>query len=226
MMGMTTHERDRALSRLGQLREQFSGRLQQRLERLAELVERAQREPDTGALAEAISTAHRLAGTAGSYGYVDVGESVASLERALQIRERALGPGHPDVAQSLNNLGVVLKNLDRFEDAQAHYDRALQIRTDALEVPGEPAHPGIPDGEWIRLVVSDTGEGMSEETAERIFEPFFSTKDASKGTGLGLSTVYGIVQQSGGHIRVDTSPQRGTTFTILLPLGARESAAA
>ncbi|MGI9592742.1 MAG: PAS domain-containing hybrid sensor histidine kinase/response regulator, partial [Myxococcota bacterium] len=128
-----------------------------------------------------------------------------------------VGPVRVDpgqIEQLLVNLAVNAR------DAMPHGGR-LEIRTDALQVPGErAAHPGIPEGEWIRLMVSDTGEGMSEETAERIFEPFFTTKDSSKGTGLGLSTVYGIVQQSGGQIRVDTGPRRGTTFTIYLPRSA------
>jgi two-component system cell cycle sensor histidine kinase/response regulator CckA len=76
--------------------------------------------------------------------------------------------------------------------------------------------PNVP-GQYVRLNVSDTGLGIPDDIRSKIFDPFFTTKDLGKGTGLGLASVYGIVRQSGGTIRVDSEVNRGTTFTIHLP---------
>ncbi|MBI1946843.1 MAG: response regulator [Deltaproteobacteria bacterium] len=81
-------------------------------------------------------------------------------------------------------------------------------------------------GRVCRLVVADTGAGMTDEVRQRMFEPFFTTKAPGKGTGLGLSTVFGVTASLGGRIDVDSTPGRGSTFTVLLPLAAEGARAA
>jgi len=76
---------------------------------------------------------------------------------------------------------------------------------------------GITPGRWVRIDVTDTGPGMTDEVASHVFEPFFTTKDAGQGTGLGLAITYGIVQRAGGTVQLETRPGFGARFTIYLP---------
>src|SRR5439155_24021073 len=104
----------------------------------------------------------------------------------------------------------------------------ISIQTDRMELAAAQAQSsfGIDPGPYVRLRVRDTGGGIGPEVLQHIFEPFFTTKAPGRGTGLGLATVYGIVRQHGGCVRVDSELGHGTEFEILLPeVAAPEQAA-
>jgi PAS domain S-box-containing protein len=101
-------------------------------------------------------------------------------------------------------------------DAMPHGGE-FRMETGMANLPEMPENPARTNGRWVRLRISDTGCGMDDRTREHAFEPFFTTKGVGKGTGLGLSTVYGIVRQNDGEIRLSSAPGKGTTFDLYFP---------
>lgn len=140
-----------------------------------------------------------------------VGENVVLKHvPGRQIGRIKADPGY--LSQVLMNLVVNAR------DAMPHGGQITITTENVLlegEADGRTDRPG--PGEYVTLLVTDTGHGMSEEVKRRLFEPFFTTKAVGKGTGLGLSTCHAIVQQSGGQIAVESEPDRGATFKIYFP---------
>ncbi len=124
------------------------------------------------------------------------------------------------VMMDFNQMHQVLMNLvSNARDAMPD-GGVLNIATKPFDIDNEfiDVHGFGRPGQYALILISDTGTGMDDNTKEKIFEPFFTSKEVDKGTGLGLSTVYGIIKQHKGYIEVESKPGKGTTFSIYLPL--------
>jgi PAS domain S-box-containing protein len=147
------------------------------------------------------------------------------LQRALgeisQVRLRLAEDLHP-VRADPGQLDQVLLNLalnarDAMPEGGTLTIETVNVVVDEHHATVRALEPVMP-GEYVALVVTDSGAGMDRETLEHLFEPFFTTKPVGEGTGLGLATVYGIVKQSGGFVTVYSEPSHGTSFRIYLPV--------
>ena len=114
---------------------------------------------------------------------------------------------------------VIINLATNARDAMPEGGR-LTIEVAPFEKAGGAAPASLPSGSYACLRVRDTGVGMDEATRRLAFDPFFTTKEAGRGTGLGLATVYGIVEQSGGYIFLESQPGQGSTFTVYLPVSS------
>ncbi len=141
-----------------------------------------------------------------------IGEDIELVQHA----EAELGRVRVDPGQLTQ---VILNLVVNARDAMPRGGR-IEIdmsNTELAEADARRDPDALRPGPYVQLTVADTGSGRDLATRERIFEPFFTTKALGSGTGLGLSTVYGIINQSGGRIRVESEPGRGSRFRILLP---------
>jgi len=156
---------------------------------------------------------------------LDLGEALSDLsillrrligeKVTLDVQRREVWPVKADLSQFEQ---VIVNLAINARDAMPDGGK-LTVRTaniGALES-AQLAYKGMPAADYVRIDIADTGTGIPADIRDKIFEPFFSTKEVGKGTGLGLSTVYGIVKQTGGFIYVDSEEGKGTTFHIFLP---------
>jgi len=166
---------------------------------------------------------------------IDVNAMVREVERMLRrlVGEHILiftdlGPDVGSVLADSTSMNQMLMNLVVNARDAMPGGGTIEIRTArvVLEDADCAGRPGAKPGPFVQLSVSDAGEGIPPEIQSRIFEPFFTTKRESHGTGLGLSTVYGIVRNAGGWIRVDSKLGEGTTMQVWLPAHATETSTA
>ncbi|BCO09385.1 hypothetical protein GF1_17610 [Desulfolithobacter dissulfuricans] len=150
----------------------------------------------------------------------------AALPADIHI-EQQIGSGRECVLADPTEIHQVIMNLcTNAQHAMAGTGGILSVSLRPVEVDEEFAasHPGLRPGPYLVLRVGDTGCGIPEEIQDRIFEPYFTTKEEDRGTGLGLATVHGIVTGSGGVISVESEPGKGTVFELYFPVVRAESA--
>ncbi len=149
-----------------------------------------------------------------------VSEMESMLARLLPDHVRLnliVEPGALPVYADRSQIELMIVNLGLNARDAMPQGGVLSIATKAETLDADGTEALKISNNFVVLQVSDTGHGMSPEISSHIFEPFFTTKDIGKGTGLGLSTVYGIVEQAGGHITVESEPGHGTTFRVYFP---------
>ncbi|MEN6439898.1 MAG: response regulator [Syntrophobacter sp.] len=144
----------------------------------------------------------------------------ATLPATIAITQKALVSPRVRVMADPTEIHQVVMNLCT-NAAHAMREKGGMLKVELHEVsfgPEEPLpHPDLKHGEYIRLRVSDTGHGMSEEVSAKIFDPFFTTKPKGEGTGMGLSVVHGIVKSCNGAVTVESRPGEGSTFVAYVP---------
>jgi CheY-like chemotaxis protein len=142
----------------------------------------------------------------------------SSLPTSIEIRNNILDAGHV-LADPIHIHQVIMNLCTNAFHAMQETGGILEVSLspENIETPLIALDVELPAGPYARLTVRDTGHGMTPEIMERIFDPYFTTKETGKGTGLGLAVVHGIVKRHRGGVSVESTPGKGTTFTVWIP---------
>ena len=144
----------------------------------------------------------------------------ASLPTTIEIRQNIEPNLDPIFADPTQMHQVVMNLCTNSAHAMGDTSGILKVELHNVDLSVKKAaqYPELNPGPYVKLSISDTGHGMDSETLDRIFDPYFTTKEQDKGTGMGLAVVHGIIKGHGGFIRVQSTPGKGTRFDILFPV--------
>jgi signal transduction histidine kinase len=150
----------------------------------------------------------------------------AMIPSSIEIRPHLPDTGETVMADAVQINQVIMNLCVNASQAMGNSKGIIDIRAEKLtqDEQAEKNIPELPEGDYIKITISDAGPGIEPQIIDRIFDPYFTTKEIGKGSGLGLSVVHGIVKNHGGAIAVDSEVGTGSTFTVFFPLAGASAA--
>jgi CheY-like chemotaxis protein len=148
----------------------------------------------------------------------------SSIPKSIEIRQN-IAKDVDTILTDPTQINQILINLCTNSGHAMRDGGLLEVSLKNVKLDEDPLvqHTNLSPGRYVNLTVSDTGHGIPKEKIDRIFDPYFTTKEVGKGTGMGLSVVHGIVKGHDGHIIVESEPGKGTTFSIFFPTTEKEA---
>ncbi|HLU78734.1 MAG TPA: PAS domain S-box protein [Burkholderiaceae bacterium] len=161
---------------------------------------------------------------------LEVFSPATRIDTMLQVMQTSLGSRNELVVDVASDLGMIESDTSQFDTALLNLvinARDAMSESGSVTITARNVRAALEDGEafrdWVTVQVRDTGSGIDPDVLPKIFDPFFTTKEDGRGTGLGLSQVYGFVRQSGGDIKVESTRNKGTAFTLYLPRATKKA---
>jgi signal transduction histidine kinase len=142
----------------------------------------------------------------------------SSLPSHIEIKQSIHAPSESILGDPTQIQQIIMNLCRNAADAIGSQAGTLDVSLANTYLEPSPAHPDMNAGQYLKLIVKDTGHGMTKEVMNRIFEPFYTTKDVDKGSGMGLAVVHGILKHHGGAITVESEQGKGSRFTVYLPI--------